>query len=437
VLAKAADVIVADYSYVFDPIIKNVFFTKLEKQIEKCILIVDEGHNLPGRLREALSDSLSQVMLDNSLRELKKYKRHELFGKVEIIRQVFMALGAGLEGERLVKKAEFLEVLEDADSATLLHDELEGFAVGVREERQRSWCGGLARFIGNWLGPEEGFVRYLKIGERGLMLNYRALDPAILSRDVIAASHSTVIMSGTLTPTSMFRDILGFPKDTGLQEYESPFPHENRLAMIVPVTSTRYKTRNPDEYKRIAMVCGALSDEIPGNIAFFFPSYQLRDDVARFLSEYTDKHLLFEERGMTKEAKMQLLDKFVSLRLKGAALLGVVRGSFGEGIDFPGDWLQGVVVVGLPLAKPDLETQAIIDYFNKLNGKGIEYGYIFPAINLALQSAGRCIRSEKDKGVVVLLDERYAFPMYMKYLPKEWHFGVTRNFPELISDFFK
>ena len=97
------------------------------------------------------------------------------------------------------------------------------FADNVREEKQRSWCGGVARFLENWMGPEDGFVRYVRFTDRGLVVNYKALDPAVLSRDVIGATHSTIVMSGTLTPVAMFRDLLGFPENT--EKETGSLPH--------------------------------------------------------------------------------------------------------------------------------------------------------------------------------------------------------------------
>jgi len=288
----------------------------------------------------------------------------------------------------------------------------------------------------NWLGPDEGFVRFVRQTNSGVVLYYKGLDPGLLSKEVIASSYSTIMISGTLTPTGMFKDMLGFPDNTMLLEYDTPFPKENRLSLIVPVTSTRYKTRGVGEYKRIAAVCSEIIDAIPGNVAVYFPSYKLRDDISNYLAKLTSKQLLYEKPGMSKQEKQALLQEFIALRNEGGVLLGVVRGSFGEGIDLPGDFLKGVIVVGLPLGVPDIETQALIEYFDKSYGKGQEYGYIYPAINLALQSAGRCIRSERDKGVVVFLDERYAYPRYKGCFPKEWHFIVTRNPCDLIKDFF-
>jgi DNA excision repair protein ERCC-2 len=118
-------------------------------------------------------------------------------------------------------------------------------------------------------------------------------------------------------------------------------------------------------------------------------------------------------------------------------LLATISGSFGEGIDLPGDFLKGVIVVGLPLTRPDLESKSLIDYYDKKFGKGWDYGYLYPAFTKAIQSSGRCIRTEKDRGVVVFLDERYAWPRYYNCFPKDWKFITTVLFERNIQNFFE
>jgi len=436
-LAKSSNVIVGDYSYVFNPLISEVFMTKLGKELEDAIIIIDEAHNLPGRIRDTLSEAISELTIKGAIREAKEFKRDELRNMLDGLLQGFLQFSKTITDERSATRPEFENVIKRIGDYSSFKNELIEFGDIVREQKQRSFAGALGDFLAVWTGPEEGFVRFFRQSKRGLVLYYRALDPAILSRSIIEQSHSTIAMSGTLTPTEMFRDILGFPKTTKLEEYESPFPKDNRLALIIPATSTKYKSRSEEEYKRIAQISAALAEEIPGNVALFFPSYKLRDDVGKYMAEETNKELLYEQRGMSRDQKAQLLQKFISLRKRGSVLMGIVRGSFGEGIDLPGDYLNGVVIVGLPLAKPDLETNALIEHFNIRYGKGLEYAYIFPAINLTLQSAGRCIRSEQDKGVVVMLDERYAYPRYKACFPKEWGFIVTRDFEPFVTDFFR
>jgi DNA excision repair protein ERCC-2 len=103
----------------------------------------------------------------------------------------------------------------------------------------------------------------------------------------------------------------------------------------------------------------------------------------------------------------------------------------------PGDYLKCVVIVGLPLQKPDLETQALIKYYDDKFKKGWDYGYLLPAFNKALQSAGRCIRTETDKGVIVFIDERYAWTNYFRCFPANWDIKITLLFDRLIEEFFK
>ena len=139
---------------------------------------------------------------------------------------------------------------------------------------------------------------------------------------------------------------------------------------------------------------------------------------------------------MSKKEKTDMLERFKKYNKSGAVLLAVVSGSFGEGIDLPGDLLKAAIIVGLPLQVPDLETKALIQYYDEKFSKGWDYGYLFPAMNRAMQSAGRVIRSETDKGAVIFLDERYAWPNYYRCLPMNENIEITRNYKKRIEAFF-
>lgn len=244
-------------------------------------------------------------------------------------------------------------------------------------------------------------------------------------------------MSGTLLPLNMYKEILGLPKKTETLELVSPFKKENKLNLIIPKTSTKYTERNDKNFKEIATIISKITNSITGNSAIFFPSYKLRDDVYMHLNSLSKKTAFLEVPNMSTTEKSDFLNNFKKYSQIGAILLGVSGGSFSEGIDLPGDLLKCVIVVGLPLPKPDLETKTIISYYNNLFGKGWDYGYVFPAFNKTLQSAGRCIRSETDKGVIVFLDERYAWPNYYNCFPKDWNMQIVHGFEKPIIDFFK
>jgi DNA excision repair protein ERCC-2 len=238
-------------------------------------------------------------------------------------------------------------------------------------------------------------------------------------------------MSGTLNPTVMYKDLLGIQGGI-CKQYESPFPPENKLALIVPETSTKYNLRTEQMFKKMADITGKIAAQVPGNIALFFPSYDLRDKVCAFFE--SKKHLFYEKRAMSKDEKEKFLSDFKDKKEEGAVLLGVTGANFAEGVDFPGDLLQGVIVIGLPLARPDLKTKETIKYYDSKFGKGWDYGYIFPAMNKCVQSAGRCIRSGTDTGVIIYLDERFAWQKYYSCLPRE-RLIVSKEYEKYIEAF--
>ena len=441
-LAKEAKVIVSDYYYMFNQNIRTGFLQKADKELEDCILIIDEGHNLPKRCRDLLTDKLSGFILDMAMKEAKKFGYKEIEGFLNEIKNILFNLSNAInerEEERIVKKEEFINKVNDIMDYEQLMDDLEALAEEVRKKQKKSYIGSVASFLSNWQGQEKGFSRILSFKETGnepiITLSYRCLDPSFVTKDVVNNSHSTIIMSGTLTPTNMYKDILGF-ENVVEKEYNSPFPKKNRLSLIVPETTTKFTRRSEDEFSRIAAKCAELIDLVPGNCALFFPSYFVRDSVYKFLFEKLKKPVILERPHLSKLEKQELLGEFKRNKEKGAVLLGVATGSFGEGIDLPGDLLKAVIVVGLPLEKPNLETKELIDYYDLLYSKGWDYGYIFPAITKTLQNAGRCIRSEEDRGVIVFLDERYAWPNYKRCFPPDMDVKVSKMYDKRIKEFF-
>ena len=439
-LAKEATIIIGDYYYIFNPFIQSTLFNKLDLQMADVILIVDEGHNLPSRVTDMLSNNLTTNMLSNAILEAKKFSYKGIIGWLSELNHILTGLADfetnSFVKEKLVEKSDFeLKVKKAADYKELIN-ELELAADEIRKKQRRSYLGGIASFLEEWLGDDEGFVRMIseKQGTHKpvISLKYACLDPSIVTKAVFQNVHSAVIMSGTLKPTFMYKDLLGIGESME-KEYSSPFPPENKLSLIVPDTSTKYNLRGEAMYKRIAQACSDFSFLIPGNVALFFPSYDLRDRVGIFFN--SEKHLFWEKRSMTKEEKEEFLEEFKAKKDSGGVLLGVTGANFAEGVDFPGDLLNGAVIIGLPLARPDLITNKTISYYDLKFGKGWDYGYTYPAINKCLQSAGRCIRSESDRGVVIYLDERFAWQNYFSCFPREGLI-VSKDYKKLLNKFF-
>ncbi|MBI4016551.1 MAG: ATP-dependent DNA helicase [Candidatus Aenigmarchaeota archaeon] len=434
-IAKQATVIITDYFYLFAPVIREKFMSKIDKQLETSIIIVDEGHNLPSRIRDMMTSQLSNMQIARAIKEAKKYGLDETIVLLVDLQDALNKLSEPIFNtqEVLVSKEQFVKEITASRPYDELVAILEFSTEVVYEHQPHSSIAAILRFLQSWNCPDEGFARILKRLDPSITLFNKCMDPASVAQEVVQKARTTILMSGTLSPTLMFRDLLGFPAKTILQEYPSPFPSKNKLVLIVPETTTKYTARNDKQFENIGKHVASMLNSTPGSSAVFFPSYYLRDAVYKTIEPLVSKTFFVEQPNTAKEEKQQFIDKFK--KYKQAVLLGAASGSFGEGVDLPG-LLDSVIIVGLPLDKPDLETQQLIAYYDKKFSKGWEYGYILPALTKTFQNAGRCIRTETDRGVIVFLDERYIQPQYRKSFPADWNVSVTKNYAEQMKAFF-
>ncbi|MBU1030747.1 MAG: ATP-dependent DNA helicase [Nanoarchaeota archaeon] len=439
-LAKDARIIIGDYYYLFNPDIRNLFLKKIGKELKDIIIIIDEGHNIPARVKDLFTARLSNVMLKRAISEAKKFKYTEVQDVLIQIENILLRWARMEDDERYIKQKEFLDEVNQIQDYQEIISDFDLVSDAIREKQKQSYIGSVLSFLQAWIGSDDGFTRILskKSGFKDeiITLSYRCLDPSLSTRPVIKEAHSTILMSGTLTPTSMYKELLGF-EDVEEETYKSPFPEKNKLNIIIPKTTTKYTLRSQKQFTDIAQILATIINTVPGNSAIFFPSYYLRDEIYKYFNDACKKTIFVERAALSKTEKQELLENFKGYKKTGAVLLGVVSGSFGEGIDLPGDYLKAVVIVGLPLLKPDLESKALIEYYDEKFGKGWDYGYLFPAFNKTIQSAGRCIRSEQDKGVVIFLDERYIWPNYFRCFPPSWSIKTTMLYERMIKEFFE
>ncbi len=439
-LASNSSVIICDYYYIFNKRIKEGFFLRTKNEIGKSILLIDEAHNLPMRIKDLASSRLSNQMVKRAIREAKKNSYDDIIQQLLKIQEALNDFSNNLKSgeEILIKKDKFIEALtSDIEYEQLIAD-LEFTGDEIREKQKQSYIGSIASFLDSWLGPDEGFTRILSYQEKKqplITLSYRCLDPSLVSKDVVSDSYSSILMSGTLTPTTMYKELLGISNCEELS-LKSPFPEENKLTLIIPKTTTKYSMRSEFQYKEIASIIAEITNLIPGNSIVFFPSYHIRDSINTYFEKISRKTTMLEEPNMEKSEKQDILNNFAKYKQSGAVLLGVTSGNFSEGVDLPGDLLKGVIIVGLPLTKPDLETSQLIEYYDKKFAKGWDYGYLLPAFNRSLQSAGRCIRSETDKGIIAFLDERYIWKNYYRFFPESWSIKATKDYNKEIRLFF-
>jgi DNA excision repair protein ERCC-2 len=440
--AKTSDVIVADYYHIFSPA-RAATLARIKKDPEDLILIVDEGHNLPSRVRSLMSERITTFSVLSAEKEARVHGQEEAEDIAVAVYNILNVMQKGLEGEGYAKKEDFLyELKERAGSLDEIKETLESAAEYIRKKQKKSFIASLLKFIESWKDAEEGFTRVVKkghtrSGKSFVTLSLTCLDPSLYTKEIIESAHSTILMSGTLFPQKMYSDILGFPENTEIKSYDSPFPSANRLNVIIPETSTKYSRRTEENFTKMAEHITTCVNKIKGNCAVFFPSYYIRDMLYQKMKDNIIKPVLLEEQNSNKEKRKELYNKFVSLHKKGAALFGVQAGSFSEGIDLAGDFLNGVIVVGIPLERPDLITKSLIDYYDLRFQRGWDYGYAYPAMIRCLQAAGRCIRTENDRGVCIFIDERFMWGNYKKVFPADMKFTVTKE-PELeINSFWK
>lgn len=453
--AADAHVIVCDYNYVFVPELAEAILDRVERGWEDVVIIVDEAHNLPDRAREAASGSLSQFLLERAGEELKGQDGH--------LRRAMNQLGERLEemagdlpgGEEIeVEPGKWTDTVESSLASSLEpmgYDDLvnalleTGKELSSEEELGGSAVTEVATFLQEFPKGSGEVLRTLNV-DGGARLNFRLLDPSAVTRERFDSVHAAILMSGTLWPVRMYSDLLGLdPKRTVYGEYRSPFPPENRLVIVTPGLTTKYTARGPEMYARLA---GGVSDVLqttPGNVAVFTPSYALLASIRDTLEgagrkALGGKELLVEERRMGKRDREDLTDRLKKLQKgPGGVLLGVQGGSLSEGVDYIGNLLSAVIVMGLPLAPPSKEVDALIKYFDAKfgPGRGEEYGYVNPAMNRVVQAAGRLIRTETDRGVVVLMDERFSMDRYLRTFPPDWTPMRTKDLASEVSAFFE
>ena len=446
------DVVVCDYNYIFD-VMKDKMLEKIEGGLQDIVLVIDEAHNLPDRIRSNLSKELTSYGMGEAAREVGTgaQRGQRYTGSLKRTLNGW-AKGPVDEAEEYVQKERLTGALDGALSETLGEkDAPEDYLKWLDDIGQKAMLAGgehsyaleLADFLKGWIESGETRARIFTRGENdawGLKLYH--MDPSTMAGPIFSEVHAAVLMSGTLCPPEMYADILGIPEERRmLRVYGSPFPPENRKVAALKGVSSEYTQRGEAMFTKYAQALAELAKATPGNVAVFFPSYKYVEDVSnRMVGRIEPENLLVESRWMSKGDRDDILGR-LRARDSPKLLMAVQGGSLGEGIDYEKNLLSVLVVAGMPLAPPNKEVLALRAHCVKRFGKekGETYGYYGPAFNKVVQSAGRLIRSETDRGVVVLMDERFAQQRYAAFLPPEFRpkvFGEPMGLVEEVRKFF-
>jgi DNA excision repair protein ERCC-2 len=266
------------------------------------------------------------------------------------------------------------------------------------------------------------------------------LDPSLLLRKAMARGKAAIFFSATLAPLDYYRTLLGGDAEDPALQLSSPFPPENLAVLIHDRIQTHFKGR-AESLAEVVAAIGILISGRRGNYLAYFPSYQYLNDVLReFQVHHPTVPVLVQKPGMTEPERDEFLAAFSVEHgdtLVGFAVLG---GIFGEGIDLVGERLIGAVIVGVGLPQLCVERDLIRDYFQQQNAAGFEYAYTFPGMNRVLQALGRVIRSETDRGVVLLIDARFNETRYRRLFPAWWKYARVRQTSallEAVNEFWK
>ena len=452
--AVEADVIIGDYNYVFDPgaYLRRFFQDEL---YDDCILIIDEAHNLYGRGRDYYSPVLRQQFLRQLLvhcaaQPARLFRDFEAF--FQDLDNEIMLLPH--DSEDTADGAVLLRVEPPVERFAGLRQRLEGLMVDYAIFRRRAgptaadgdpvqdfyylfqrFCDVLA------LGGDEFSYLYQHQPD-GAAFKILCKDASRFLYERLQGFHSVIGMSATLTPFPFYQDVLGMPPDRSTTaEFPSPFPDHNRRVLVVPDVATTYRERRRDA-PLAAQVIEAVVAQRPGNYGVFFPSFAyLR--LVRACMRQVPAHQVIEQAPTMTEAERELvLQRLRQHDDETLLLLGVQGGIFAEGVDYPGDMLKGVIVVGPGLPRVDGEQELIRAYFEEKYTQGFAYAYLYPGMNRVVQSAGRVIRSETDVGIIVLVDKRFSHRNYASLFPSYWYGKtprelVTSNYQQNLADFWR
>ncbi|MFX3636471.1 MAG: ATP-dependent DNA helicase [Candidatus Pristimantibacillus sp.] len=436
--AYAADAILCDYNYIYDPRVS--LKRLLGEQKKQTALLIDEAHNLVDRAREMFSGELEKAAFLALQRELKaNYPAG--YKAAKAVNDYFIALRKE-SGERLewtmAERPEGLFQLLEVFSATA-ELRLAGGESGLSVETEALLLDvyfAAQAFLRAAKLYDERYTTYVEALRSGnVRIKLFCLDPSHLLRQIGKGYRSRIYFSATLSPVSYYMDMLGAEPEDYTLTVPSPF-HKEQLEVIIEPISTRYHDRERS-MGPITALLKQLVNTRPGNYLIFFPSYAyMNDSYEHFVADEGENgaeqgmmafDTLIQQTVMSEEARGQFMAAFRADNERTLLGFAVMGGIFSEGIDLVGDRLTGVVVVGVGLPQVGAERNILKAYYDAAGKNGFNYAYVYPGMNKVLQAGGRLIRSESDRGTLVLVDDRYLQPQYERLLPDEWlHYTVDR-----------
>ena len=468
---RECDILICDYNHVFVENVSESSLSAMKIDLENCILVVDEAHNLPDRIRNGLERrAIIKIFRDSRLeideylgskeQEIKRldlsemHDNHDISGIKGALRQMRklekqMKIWYKKKESDLIKsgKKDMKISTEDfiGEIDSILNEEinvkinnnfsiLKKLIIQLRrvkvdqddEEEKETASTRLADLLAitlEYLHNNALVLVFDLLGEEGRVRSF-LLDPGVISGPIFTDTSGAILMSGTLFPPEMYADLLQIPRARKIimTEYDSPFLADRRPILVAKDVTTKYTERNQKNTEKIREHILAVIMNTPGHVAFFSPSYALMDDIlgdANWLPGHIK--IIDEEKRMSKSRVNGIVDELLNERRnqRQVLLAGVLSGKLAEGVDYPNNILDAVICLGLPLAPPSARQDALKDYYVERfgNNKAWRYTSTQPAINSILQALGRPIRKSADRAIVILLEKRIMMRQFRNCLP--------------------
>lgn len=426
--SRDADVVICDYNYVFAP---RASLGRLDATYPgekgKPNLVVDEAHNLFPRAIGYYSAELSTETLDRMREAMAELEPPWRRGAERLLEECSAIVAAarpeGCDQSRAITP--------DAPAFHAQEGELRSFLTRYLESdveiRPRDPVLRLCFYWGEftaaleYLGAErpEFFAFYRPLPRGGHAVKISCCDASEMLKRHYDRFEHVIGFSATLKPFEYYAKLSGLdPVSTKVAEFHSPFPRERRKLIIIREISTKYSERERN-YRKVAEVISRVSALRSGNYFAFFPSFDFLERVLAIFTPPPGFVVLRQHRHMSASDIEAVLGHLRD-RVAPAIVFGVQGGVFAEGVDYPGEMIIGAFVIGPPLPTFDLEREKMRAYYDEQYGAGFDYAYSFPAMAKAVQAAGRVVRSATDRGLIVLMDNRFLSPSYSQSMPKDW-----------------
>lgn len=437
--AREVDVVICDYNYVFAPRSALGRMTDLSvDQSGRPNLVIDEAHNLPSRAMDYYSPALSSVILENMRDEIRQANARFRYEAEDLLDDCLKAVSSCRKGEggKPQRIAPPIELFRDqhARLSAFLSRYLDSGVEIANQDVILRLCYYWAEFSGTLElagdpDRQEFFTTFYPHVTGGTV-KITCCDASAMLKECYKEYEQIAGFSATLKPFEYYVRLSGL--DGGkvrTAEFDSPFPHERRKLLIIPQISTRYSQRERN-YEKIADAVQRITALRRGNYFVFLPSFVFLERVVALFQAPPGFTAVRQERGMKAAGVEEIVERLRSQNVP-TIVFAVQGGSFSEGVDYAGEAVIGAFVVGPPLPTFDLEREQMRAYYQQKYVAGFDYAYTIPAMAKAVQAAGRVIRSETDKGIIVLMDQRFLEPGYSRAMPADW---FKSDVSELVSE---